>query len=149
MNSNKYCYSINELELLGVARSREYFKDYLYGKVFSIITDHRIVLSILKEHRSNKSYNSRLSRWVDRLLPYQFKIEHLPVAKMDLVNYISRNSYQPSKSFSKYYQDFLVATLSPIQADAKLFQQEKNFSAVQLNKFYLDIKTEMQTPNIP
>ena len=39
-NSNEERYSINELELLGVVGSIEYFKNYLYGKEFSIITDH-------------------------------------------------------------------------------------------------------------
>ena len=81
LNSNEERYSINELELLGVVWYIECLKKYLYGKDFSIITDHRQLLSILKEHRSNKSYNSRLSRWVDRLLPYQFKLEHLRGAK--------------------------------------------------------------------
>ena len=86
-----------------------------------MITDHRTLLSILKEHRSNKSYNSRSSRWVDHLVPYQFKIEHLPGAEMGLVDYISRNPHQPAKSISKY-DEFLVATLSRIKADAKLLQ---------------------------
>ena len=99
LNSNEERFSINELELHVVVWSIEYFKNYLYGKEFSIITDHRALLSILKEHRSNKSYNSRLSRWVDRLLPYQFKIEHLPGAKMGLDDYISRNPYQPAKKY--------------------------------------------------
>ena len=110
LNSNEERYSINELEFLGVVCSIEYFKNYLYDKEFSIITDHRALLSILKEHRSKKSYNSRLSRWVDRLLSYQFKIEHLPGATMGLVDYISRNPYQPAKSISKYDEEFLVAT---------------------------------------
>ena len=47
---NKERYSINELELLGVVWSIESFKNYLYGKEFSIITDHRAHFSILKEH---------------------------------------------------------------------------------------------------
>ena len=67
-------------------------------------------------------------------------------AKLGLVDYISRNPYQPSKQFSKYDEEFLVATLSCTQADAKLFQQV--ISAVQLNKFYFDYKTEIQTPKI-
>ena len=70
---------------------------------------HRALLSILKERRSNKIYNSRLSRWVDRLLPYQIKMKQLPGAKMGVVEYISRNPYQPAKSISKY-EEFLVAT---------------------------------------
>ena len=58
LNSNEERYSINELELLGVVWSIEYFKNNLYGKEFSIITDQRAFLSILKEHRSNQSYKS-------------------------------------------------------------------------------------------
>ena len=88
---------------------------------------HRSLLSILKEYRSNKTYNSRLSRWVDRLLLYQINIEHLPCAKMGLVDYISRNPYQPAKIISNYDEDLLVATLSRIQADAKLIQQAKKY----------------------
>ena len=68
---------------------------------------------------------------------------------MGLIDYISRNPYQPAKSISKYDDEFLVATLSRIQADAKLFQQEKHISAVKLNKSYLETKTDIQTPSIP
>ena len=142
LNSSEERYSINELELLGVVWSIEYFKNYLYGKEFTVITNHRALLSILKEHRSNKSYNSRLSRWVNRLLPYQFSIEHLPGAKMGLVDYISRNPYQPAKSVSKYDEEFLVATLSSIHSDAQLLQQKHNLLAHSLNKLYIDIDGE-------
>ena len=103
--------------------------------LLSPITEH---LSNLKEQRSNKSYNSRLSRWVDRLLPYQFKVEHLPGAKMGLVHYISRKPYQPAKSISK------VATLSSIHSDAKLLQQKHNISAHTLTKLYHDNECEIQ-----
>ena len=114
----------------------------MYGKEFTVITDHRALLSNLKEHGSNKSYNSGLSRWVDRLLPYQFSIEHLPGAKMGLVDYISRNPYQPAKSVSKYDEEFLVETLSSIHSDAQLLQRKHNLSANSLHKLYIDIDGE-------
>ena len=114
LNSCEKRYSVNELELLGVVWSIEYFKNYLYGKHFKVITDHRALLSIMKENRSNKSYNSRLTRWVDRLLPFQFDIEHLPGAKMGLVDYISRNPSQKAKKVSAYDEEFIVAKLKLI-----------------------------------
>ena len=40
LNSNEERYSVNELELLGVVWSVAYFKCYLFGKSFTIITDH-------------------------------------------------------------------------------------------------------------
>ena len=64
---------------------------------------------------------------------------------MGIVDYISRNPYQPARSISKYDKEFSVATLSLIQADAKLLRQEKNISAVKLNKYYLDTKSDIQT----
>ena len=114
LNSNEERYSINELELLGVVWSVEYFKYYLFGKSLTIITDHRALLSIMKEHRSNKSYNSRLTRWIDRLLPFDFNIEHIPGAKMGLVDYISRQPNQKAKVTNKYDEEFAVATITRI-----------------------------------
>ena len=62
LNPCKEQYSINKLELLGVVWSIEYLKNYLYGKHLTVITDHRALLSILKQNRLNKFYNSRLTR---------------------------------------------------------------------------------------
>ena len=81
--------------------------------------DHRALLSILKEHRLNKSYNSRLSRWIDRLLPYNFTNEHMPGAKMGLVNYISRKPFARAKKISTYDEHFVVATISKIRNPMK------------------------------
>ena len=85
LNSVEDWYSINELELLGVVWSIEHFKYYLYGKPFTVITDHMAFPSIMRENRANKSYNSRLTRWVDRLLRFDFTIDHLPGSKWDLL----------------------------------------------------------------
>ena len=68
----------------------------------------------------------------------------MPSAKKGLVDYISRNLYQPAKINSKYDEEFLVATLSRIHTDAKLLQQEKNFSAVTHDNFYHDNKPDLQ-----
>ena len=119
LNSTEERYSVNKLELLGIVWSIDYFKYYLYGKNFTVVTDHRALLSILKEHRSKKSYNSRLSRWRDRLLPYNFTIEHMPGAKMGLVDYISRNPFARAKKISTYDEHFVVATISKIRDSMK------------------------------
>ena len=119
LNSTEERYSVKQLELLGIVWSIDYFKYYLYGKNFTVVTDHRALLSILKEHRSKKSYNSRLSRWIDRLFPYNFTIEHMPGAKMGLVDYISRNPFVRAKKISTYDEHFVVATTSKIRDSMK------------------------------
>ena len=60
INTNER-YSVNDFELIGVLWSVKYFKKHFVGKSFTVISDHRALLSIMIEHRSNKSYNSRLT----------------------------------------------------------------------------------------
>ena len=121
LNSVEDRYSINELEILGVVWSIEHFKYYLYGKPFTVITDHRALLSIMRENRANKSYNSRLIRWDDRLLPFDFTIDHLPGSKMGLVDYVSRDPQQKAVNISAYDEQFIVAKLDVIKRSATRF----------------------------
>ena len=121
MNSVEDTYSIYELELLGVVWSVEHFKYYLYGEPFTVIADQRALLSIMRENRSNKSYNSRLTRWVDRLLPFDFSIDHLPGSKMGLVDYISRDPQQKAVNISTFDEQFIVAKLDVTKRGAKRF----------------------------
>ena len=63
---------------------------------------------------------------------------------MGLVDYISRNPYQPAESISRYDEEFLVATLSRIHTDEILLNQEKHISPVKLNKFFHDNESDLQ-----
>ena len=115
LNSNEERYSFNELELSGVVWSLEFFKYYLIGKSVTVIMDHRALLSIMKEHRFNKSYNSRSTRWVDQLLPLDFNIDHIPGEKVGLVDYNSHQSNQEAKVKNKYDEELAVATITRIR----------------------------------
>ena len=91
LNKNEQRYSINELELLAVVWSLEHFKNYLYGSHFTLQTDHQALLSALKNNRGNKTYQSRLTRWVDRLLPFHFKVNYIAGKNMGFADYLSRH----------------------------------------------------------
>ena len=69
----------------------EHLKYYLYGSQFILQTDHQALLTALKENRGNKTYQSRLTRWVDRLLPFHFSVEHIPGKNMGFADNLSRN----------------------------------------------------------
>ena len=129
LNSSEERYNVNELELLGVVWSIGYFKNDLYGKHITVITNHRALLSIMKENRLNKSYNSRLTRWVDRLLLFQFDIEHLPGAKMGLVDYLSRHPSQKAEKVSAYDEEFIVAKLKLISTSINALELNTTHSA--------------------
>ena len=65
LNAQEVKYSTSELELLAVVWSMYHFRYYLYGNHFELITDHKALLSALNNNRANKTYQSRLVRWVD------------------------------------------------------------------------------------
>ena len=44
--------------------------------MFTLQTDHQALLSARKDNRGKK-YQSRLTRWVDRVLPFNFSVEHI------------------------------------------------------------------------
>ena len=84
-------YSINELEQLAIVWSVEYFRSYVYGVPFKIISDHKALATVLKGKKANKTYSTRLTRWVDRLLPYDFEVIHGPGRTLGIADYLSRN----------------------------------------------------------
>ena len=111
LNSQEIKYSTNELELLAVIWAVDRFKHYLLGKEFVIATDHKALTSALGEHRSNKTYQSRLTRWVDWLLPYQFKVIHIPGRDMGIVDYLSREPNGKPWPESELDERFVVTSI--------------------------------------
>ena len=87
-------YSINELELLAVVWAIEHFKNYLYGIKFQVVSDHKALATVLKGNKGNKTYSNRLTRWVDRLLPFDFDIFHAPGRTIGIADYLSRHPSQ-------------------------------------------------------
>ena len=114
LNNLEERYSTNELELLAVVWSLEHFKFYLYGSHFILQTDHQALLTALKENRGNKTYQSRLTRWVDRLLPFHFAVEHVPGKNMGFADYLSRNpsGNAPPPPPSEKDKNFVINTIN-------------------------------------
>ena len=111
LNNLESRYSTNELELLAVVWSLEHFKYYLYGTEFILQTDHQALLSALKENRGNKTYQSRLTRWVDRLLPFHFTVEHVPGKNMGFADYLSRNPTGEAIPPTEEDKNFVINTI--------------------------------------
>ena len=62
-------YCTNELELLANVWATDFLRNYIYGENFQVVPDHKALEMALKSNHGNTTYSSRLTRWVDRLLP--------------------------------------------------------------------------------
>ena len=116
LNNHESKYSTKELELLAVVWATEHFKNYLYGAEFEIVTDHKAFLSALNANQGNKTMHSRLTRWdrFNRLLPFNFKIKHIPGKEMGFTDLLSRLLSGKALLTSHYDSKFVAATVQKI-----------------------------------
>ena len=114
LNIAELKYSTNELELPGLVWALDHFKNYLLGKQFSILTDHKALIGALKDDKYTKTAQSRLTRWADKLLPFDFTVEHLPGKDMGFVDYISRHPSGEPVPVSLDDEKFVIASVNQI-----------------------------------
>ena len=59
---------------------------------------------------------SQLTRWLDRLIPFDFEVEHMPGAKIGLADYLSRHPNSEAKPMSVYNIMLTVAKNTSIES---------------------------------
>ena len=79
-------YSATKRELLAVVSALKAFNYYLYGRRFTLFTDHSALVAI--NTKSELSYV--MSNWLDVLLQYDFDICHRPGVELVLPDKLSR-----------------------------------------------------------
>ena len=92
-------------------RPANFFGTYLFGTRFKVFTDHEAIISALNENYNTKSYQSRLARWADRLLPFDFEIIPVPGVTLGIVDYLSRCPTFSAHEPSKYDELFVVKSI--------------------------------------
>ena len=135
LNSAEINYSTNELELLAIVWSCENFRTYLLGKRFIILTDHKAIISALNETYGKKSYQSRLSRWADRLIPFDYQIEHIPGSYLGIVDYLSRYPTFEAPLPSSHDELFVIKSIQAFHNALNLISTKSNPQLVRWGTF--------------
>lgn len=86
LNEHETRYSTIEKELLAIVWATKYFRPYLYGKQFTIRTDHRPLVWL----NSLKEPNAKLQRWKIKLGEYNFDIEYVKGKDNQVADGLSR-----------------------------------------------------------
>jgi len=124
LNKAEQRYSTIEKELLAVVYCCTQAKPYIYGRQFTVVTDHAPLTWLLKFRDST----SRLTRFTIKLLEYDFYVIHLPGKDNRVADALSR--ILPTKTSTKNFQSELLACATFCQinnADILNYQQSTNF----------------------
>ena len=79
-------YSTIELELLAIVWSTKYFRPYLYGRKFTILSDHKPLQWLFNINDPG----SRLLRWRLKLAEYDYQITHISGTQNTVADTLSR-----------------------------------------------------------
>jgi hypothetical protein len=87
LSKSEQAYSASEAELLAVVWAAKHFRCYLYGKRFTVRTDHA-ALTYLKTFSDT---NAKLMRWSLKLSELDFIVEYRAGTKIPHVDALSRH----------------------------------------------------------
>ncbi|GFY22554.1 transposon Tf2-9 polyprotein [Trichonephila clavipes] len=82
-------YPANKLELLAIHNSVKYFREFLYGRKFTILSDHMN----FKYHTDLQNPANIIARWLMDLSEYEFEFQHVKGKNNLLADYISREKH--------------------------------------------------------
>ncbi|KMQ89576.1 enzymatic polyprotein endonuclease reverse [Lasius niger] len=87
LNSAEQNYSTIEKECLAIVYCTNHFRPYLYGRIFTIITDHKPLVWL----HSIKDPSSRLWKWKTKLAEYEYVIQYKKGSLNNNADALSRN----------------------------------------------------------
>ena len=86
-------YSATELEGLAIFKAIHFFDHFLYGQKFTVVTDHKALVYLLKSRKLNK----RLHGWVLKLLDFNFEIVYRPGKQNQDADGLSRQAWDSNE----------------------------------------------------
>ena len=105
-------YSQIENEALALVWACEKFHVYIYGKSFTLVTDHKPLEFLFNKPGSRSQ--ARIERWTMRLQEYDFTVCYKPGSN-NPADYLSRHPVQlaKSKSIAEEYVNFIASNAVP------------------------------------
>ena len=129
----------------------------MYGVAFGIVSDHKALQRVLRSNKGNETFSSRLTRWVDRLLLFEFSFVHTPGRTLGMADYLSRHPSEYEGSVAKAEELFndwftvnvvkeITPELKQLADQRELIRAQERLKAKQRqNSRVLSVHAPMQT----
>ena len=116
-------YSQTEREALSIVWGVENFHIYLYGQLFTLVTDHRPLEVIYGNPKSKPPL--RIKRWVLRLQQYNFTVMYKP-GKDNPADFMSRHpaAFNTNENMGDQYVKYITINAIPKAMTIKEVQKE-------------------------
>ncbi|GBN31098.1 Retrovirus-related Pol polyprotein from transposon 17.6, partial [Araneus ventricosus] len=101
-------YSVVEREAMAIVFALNHFKNYLFGKHFTVYSDQQCLSKILKL----KDPNSRIARWMLTLQQFDYTVIHKPGRLNQMADYLSRAKYPKEENVSVEQPDINTLELN-------------------------------------
>ena len=96
LSKSEQNYSQLEKEALAIIFGIKKFHKFLYGKPFTLVTDHKLLVTILGPRSPVSTLAAaQLQRWALLLSGYQYKVEFRPIAHHGNADCLSRLPIHP------------------------------------------------------
>ena len=120
LNSAQRKYSQIQKEALAIIFALSKFHQFLFGKKFILVTDHKPLLSIFSPTKAIPSITAnRLARWALTLSQYEYEIEYRKTSDHGNADALSRLPKGPDTIFDSYEDGADVDTICTIQSISK------------------------------
>lgn len=137
----KYC--VTRRELLAIVLSIKHFHHYLYGRKFTVRTDHGALRWLL--HFKNPE--GQMARWLEILSAYDIEIVHRAGRSHQNADSLSRHPCFSAKC--KHCQQTEMKEINYSLIDPESQQEELNHSAVQNNVHQVTTRAKKEFNNKP
>lgn len=128
-------YGTTKRELLAIVFALKKFNEYLFGRTFELLTDHKALIFL----NTQKHLNKMILNWLELIWEYDFKITHLPGIKNILPDSLSRFYEENEQDIENNYQttDELNITSILLQEEADLVEILKETKELLLSRAHL------------
>lgn len=145
LNKSEQNYSTIEKELLAIVWASKYFRPYLFGNKFTIVTDHRPLTWLF----SLKEPNSKLVRWRLKLEEFDYQIVYKKGVQNSNADALSRiqissNNIEAYTTETSSEED--TASMSSLPSDP--IPTTKNSINTFENQIIIYLSDTLQTPSI-
>ena len=109
-------FATNEREALACLWAIERWEKFLLGRPFTLRTDHGALLTLLQRHSPTRK-SAKFARWLERLSPFDYNVEHIKGSDNCIADALSRlpqESDDQSEAINDYAHSPLRATIASL-----------------------------------